>query len=60
MDILKSKAQLQKEESERAYTEFINRGGVVQVIESGRRSDPQEVKSAWGRRPKKAKVIEQK
>lgn len=48
----KTKLQLNQEESNRAYAEFIAKGGVVTVIESGRRSDPQEVKSAWGRRPK--------
>lgn len=54
----KTKAQLNQEESQRAYDEFIAKGGVVTVIESGKRSDPGTIKTAWGRpaaKPKAAK-----
>jgi hypothetical protein len=48
----KTKLQLLQEEADRAYAEFIAQGGVVKGIAMGKRSDPAEVKPAWGRRPK--------
>ena len=55
MNTTKTKAQMNQEESDRAYAEFIARGGVVTVVPIGQRSDPQEIKQAWGRpRVKKA------
>jgi hypothetical protein len=48
----KTKQQLAQEESERAVAEFLAGGGKIQYIDSGKRTDPAAVKSAWGRRPK--------
>jgi hypothetical protein len=54
MDLMteKTKQQLAQEESERAVAEFLAAGGKIQYIDSGTKSDPANVKSAWGRRPK--------
>lgn len=48
----KTKQQIAQEESERAVAEFLAAGGKIQYIDSGMKSDPTAVKSAWGRRPK--------
>lgn len=48
----KTKQQLAQEESDRAVAEFLANGGKIQYIDSGKKSDPAEVKSLWGRRPK--------
>ncbi len=48
----KTTQQLLQEESNRAIEEFLANGGKIQYIETGKRTDPQDIKSAWGRRPK--------
>lgn len=52
----KTRTQLNDEEAKRAYDEFIAKGGVVKVFESGQRSDPETIKMAWGRPAAKTKT----
>ena len=51
----KTRSQLNDEEAKRAYDEFINKGGVVKVFASGERSDPETIKTAWGKPAAKSK-----
>ena len=50
----KTSQQLAQEESDRAVAEFLANGGKIQYIDAGARTNPANIKSAWGRRPKKA------
>ena len=43
--------------AQEAYEEFIARGGVVQKIPEGHKTDPQELKNQWGR-PRKKKPVD--
>ena len=53
----KTKQQLAQEESKRVVEEFLAAGGKIQYIDCGARSDPENIKSAWGRPSKTPKSV---